>query len=73
MMAKLVRACVRNPSNDLIDALMENSNAAVRRFEQFRHFYERYQVVSFYEGLPYGKVGIVCYMNLISLLLQRHC
>jgi len=53
---------VRNTTgarNDLLEALKANSNESTRRFEQFRHQLERYMVVSFFEGEPYGALGIV--------------
>jgi hypothetical protein len=47
-------------NNDLLKALKQSSNEATRRFEQARHVFERCLVVSFFEGEPYGKMGIVC-------------
>lgn len=57
--AKLMRMAPEVPHNDLVDALVENSNAATRRVEQARYLFERCLVVSFFEGRPYGKLGIV--------------
>ncbi|KAH6881069.1 hypothetical protein B0T10DRAFT_551364 [Thelonectria olida] len=57
--AKIVSAGLLKPSNDLLDALKQHSNEATRRFEQSRHLYERCLVVSFFEGMPYGKMGII--------------
>ncbi|KAL7754809.1 hypothetical protein ACKLNR_015149 [Fusarium oxysporum f. sp. zingiberi] len=47
------------PRNDLLDALKENSDQAMQRFEQARHLPERCLVVSFYEGDSYGKIGLI--------------
>lgn len=57
--AGIVRACMRNPSNDLVKSLKSSSDEATRRFEQFRHLNEKFLVISFYEGESYGKLGIV--------------
>ncbi|KIN02921.1 hypothetical protein OIDMADRAFT_144079 [Oidiodendron maius Zn] len=57
--AGIVRACMRNPSNDLVKSLKSSSDEATRRFEQFRHLNEKFLVISFYEGESYGKLGII--------------
>ncbi len=59
--AKIARAALRTPQNDLLNALKQESAEAVRRFEQARHLSDKYLVVSFYEGQSYGKMGIVSY------------
>ena len=56
---RIARSAPRAPRNDLLGALKANTDEATRRFEQFRHQLERYLVVSFFEGLPYGALGIV--------------
>jgi hypothetical protein len=57
--AKIANAALRKPGNDLLESLKGSSNAADRRFEQFRHIYEMFQLISFFEGESYGKFGIV--------------
>ncbi|KAK5991124.1 Nephrocystin-3-like protein [Cladobotryum mycophilum] len=57
--AKMVRAGLRTPSNDLLDALKASSHDAIRRFEQASHLIERCLVVSFYETTDYGRLGII--------------
>ncbi|RYP05013.1 hypothetical protein DL764_004088 [Monosporascus ibericus] len=56
--AKIVRASLQKPSNKLLDALKKQSDSATKRFEQSRHLYERCLIVNFFEGQPYGKLGI---------------
>ncbi|KAH7233835.1 uncharacterized protein BKA55DRAFT_598050 [Fusarium redolens] len=59
IVAKIVRTGMSKPRNDLLDALKENSDQATQRFEQARHLPEKCLVVSFYEGDPYGKIGLI--------------
>ncbi|KAM0539953.1 hypothetical protein ACHAO7_011667 [Fusarium culmorum] len=59
IVAKIVRTGISKPRNDLLDALKENSDQAMQRFEQGRHLPEKCLVVSFYEGDPYGKIGLI--------------
>jgi hypothetical protein len=77
VVAKIVNAAPGKPNNDLLDALKKNSIKARERFEQARHVFEKCLVVSFYEGKPYGSIGIVCTIYLriskrvLSLTLVR--
>lgn len=57
--AAIARAVLRNPRNDLVEALKSSSNEVVRRSEQFRHLTEKFLVVSFFEGQPYKRLGVV--------------
>ena len=59
LVATLARAFLRTPRNDFLDALKKGSEAATAAFERSRYLHERYLFVSFFEGLPYGNVGIV--------------
>ncbi|KAH7459835.1 hypothetical protein FOMA001_g19874 [Fusarium oxysporum f. sp. matthiolae] len=59
IVAKIVRTGMSKPRNDLLDALKENSDQAMQRFEQGRHLPEKCLVVSFYEGDSYGKIGLI--------------
>ncbi|ENH71185.1 Nephrocystin-3 [Fusarium oxysporum f. sp. cubense race 1] len=59
IVAKIVRTGMSKPRNDLLDALKENSDQAMQRFEQARHLPEKCLVVSFYEGDSYGKIGLI--------------
>jgi hypothetical protein len=59
IMAKIVRTGISKPRNDLLDALKENSGQATKRFQQARHLPEKCLIVSFFEGLPYGKMGLI--------------
>ncbi|KAM0293719.1 hypothetical protein ACHAPM_011519 [Fusarium culmorum] len=59
IVAKIIRTGMSKPRNDLLDALKENSDQAMQRFEQGRHLPERCLVVSFYEGDSYGKLGLI--------------
>jgi hypothetical protein len=55
--AKLYRAMSRSPRNDLVEALKADSDAAAKRFEQFRHKHEDFLVISCYEGRHYSKAA----------------
>ena len=70
VVARIARAALRKPSNDLIESLKSNSNGAVRRFEQFRHLYEKLLVINFFEGESYGKLGIVS-KTLYNILTRK--
>ncbi|KAI6747682.1 hypothetical protein HG531_008224 [Fusarium graminearum] len=59
IVAKIVRTGISKPKNDLLEALKANSDQAMQRFEQARHLPERCLVVNFYEGDPYGKIGLI--------------
>ncbi|SPO04151.1 uncharacterized protein DNG_06834 [Cephalotrichum gorgonifer] len=59
VVAKIVRAGLRKPGNDLLRALQKDSDVATRRFEQSRHLYDRCLVVSFFESESYGKLGLI--------------
>ncbi|ESU15456.1 hypothetical protein FGSG_08956 [Fusarium graminearum PH-1] len=59
IVAKIVRTGMSKPKNDLLEALKANSDQAMQRFEQARHLPERCLVVNFYEGDPYGKIGLI--------------
>ncbi|KAK4164656.1 putative kinesin light chain, partial [Cladorrhinum sp. PSN259] len=57
--AKIARTVLIAPSNDLLSALKKSSDEATRRFEQARHLSEKCLVISFFEGKPHGKTGII--------------
>ncbi|KAK6810867.1 hypothetical protein RU639_013582 [Aspergillus parasiticus] len=57
--AKLVRSTLFTPRNDFIESLKSDSNLATKRFNQSRHLNEKFLIISFYEGQPYGKLGII--------------
>ncbi|KAF4448228.1 hypothetical protein F53441_8335 [Fusarium austroafricanum] len=59
VVAKIVRMGTHMPRNDLLDTLREDSDQATQRFEQARHLFERCLVASFFEGRPYGKMGLI--------------
>jgi hypothetical protein len=59
IVAKVVRASTRNPSNDLLNNLKRDSDMSHDRFRQFRHQQDKYLVVSFSEGKSYHGLGIV--------------
>lgn len=58
-MSKIVRASLGKPSNDLMTSLKRRSVEATRQFEGFRHSYEKFLVISFFEGQPFGVLGKV--------------
>ncbi|KAM0255815.1 hypothetical protein ACHAQJ_005402 [Trichoderma viride] len=57
--AKIVRAGLRAPSNDLLDGLKSGSRDVIRRFEQARHLPDNCLVISFYETENYGRLGLI--------------
>ncbi|RYP17129.1 hypothetical protein DL767_010075 [Monosporascus sp. MG133] len=59
IVAKIVRTALQKPKNDLLKALKRSSDEAVKRFEQSRHLSDKCLVVSFFEGQPYGKIGLI--------------
>jgi hypothetical protein len=56
----IVRGVLRNPSNSLMDALRKDSGFVQSLQGDFQHQLEDYKVLSFYETLPMGKLGLVC-------------
>ncbi|UKZ79117.1 hypothetical protein TrVFT333_006867, partial [Trichoderma virens FT-333] len=56
VVAKIASITLREPSNDLIDALKRDSIEATKRFEQARHVFERCLAISFSESRPYGNM-----------------
>lgn len=67
--ATLVRSVLRTPENDLLEALKRQSDKTAGRFEQSRHLPEKCLVVSFFESLPFGKLGIVCFPIMLHITL----
>ena len=59
IVAKIARLSLQTPGNDLLNALKRNSNEAAKRAEQARHHFEKCRVVTFFETMPYGRLGIV--------------
>lgn len=59
ILTKMLKMAPGKPSNDLIKALKKNSDAAMRRVEQGRQVFEEPLVLSFFEGKPYGNLGII--------------
>ena len=59
--ASIVRGVLRNPTNTFMDALKRDSLFSDSLIDDFRHQLEDYYVLSFYETLPVGKLGIVCF------------
>lgn len=43
-----------------MDNLKHNSLFSESLQDEFRHQYEDYQILSFYETLPMGPMGLVC-------------
>ncbi|KAK3933802.1 hypothetical protein QBC46DRAFT_401200 [Diplogelasinospora grovesii] len=57
--SKIVRAVLRQPSNSFLAALERDSLFADDLTRDFRHQLEDYHILSFYESLPYGKLGVI--------------
>jgi hypothetical protein len=58
--ARICTTALGMPNNDLLNALKRRSNEATKRFEQGRHIFDKYLVVSFSEGASCYKIGIAC-------------
>jgi hypothetical protein len=59
VVSAIARAVLGNPKNSFVEALKRNSAFADSLVENFRHQLEDYYILSFYETLPLGKLGIV--------------
>ena len=58
--ASITRGVLRNPSNTFMEALKKDSLFSDTLVGDFRHQLEDYYVLSFFETLPMGKLGLVC-------------
>jgi hypothetical protein len=59
IVAKISRTILQNPSNTFMETLKKNSALMETINDYFRHQLEDYAILSFYETLPMGKLGIV--------------
>ena len=57
--ASIVRGVLRNPSNTFMEGLKKDSLFSDTLVGDFRHQLEDYHVLSFFETLPVGKLGVV--------------
>ena len=57
--ASITRGLIRNPSITFMEALKKDSLFSDTLVEDFRHQLEDYYVLSFFETLPTGKLGLV--------------
>jgi hypothetical protein len=57
--ASIARLCLRNPPNSFMEALKKDSLFADELARDFREQLEDYYVLSFYETLPFKKLGLV--------------
>lgn len=57
--ASIGRGILRNPSNDYLNALKQNSFFAVALRRDFQLHQEDFHVLTYYETLPMPRVGIV--------------
>jgi triacylglycerol esterase/lipase EstA (alpha/beta hydrolase family) len=58
--ASIVRGVLHNPKNTFMEALKKDSLFSDTLVDDFRHQLEDYFVLSFYETLQMGKLGLVC-------------
>jgi hypothetical protein len=58
--ASIVRGVLHNPKNTFMEALKKDSLFSDTLVDDFRHQLEDYYVLSFYETLQMGKMGLVC-------------
>ncbi|EXJ53772.1 uncharacterized protein A1O5_13021 [Cladophialophora psammophila CBS 110553] len=57
--ADIARCILRNQKNTFMDNLKYNSLFSEHLQDEFRHQYEDYQILSFYETLPMGPLGLI--------------
>ncbi|MCJ1270174.1 hypothetical protein MMC22_010070 [Lobaria immixta] len=57
--ASIVRGVLRNPSNTFMESLKKDSLFSDTLAGDFRHQLEDYHVLSFFETLPMGKMGLI--------------
>jgi hypothetical protein len=60
IVASIVRVALRNVKNTFMEALKKDSPLLGTLTDDFRHQLEDYYVLSFYETLQMGKLGVVC-------------
>lgn len=65
---KIARSVLFEPRNTFMDNLKHNSLFSEHLQDEFRHQYEDYQILSFYETRPMGPMGLVCTWRNISLI-----
>ena len=59
--ASIVRGVIRNPKNTFMEVLKKDSLFSDALVDDFRHQLEDYHILSFFETLPMGKLGLVCF------------
>ncbi|KAL9114581.1 MAG: hypothetical protein Q9187_007434, partial [Circinaria calcarea] len=59
IVASITRGLLRNPSNTFMEALTRDSLFSDTLVEDFRHQLEDYYVLSFFETLPMGRLGLI--------------
>ncbi|SLM39418.1 P-loop containing nucleoside triphosphate hydrolase, partial [Lasallia pustulata] len=57
--ASIIRGVLRNPSSTFMEALKKDSLFSDALVEDFRHQLEDYHVLSFFETLPMGRLGLI--------------
>ena len=57
--ATICRGVIQNPQNTFMEALKKDSLFSKELVEDFKHQLEDYYVLSFYETLPFKKLGLV--------------
>ncbi|ERF72769.1 hypothetical protein EPUS_09197 [Endocarpon pusillum Z07020] len=70
--AKVARTILRSPVNTYMDSLKKNSLFSKNLQGEFRHQYEDYSILSFYETLPVERLGIVVDKESATLGLSGH-
>lgn len=55
----IARGILRNPRNNLMEALKGDSIFADSLIQNFRHLLEHYHILSFYETQPFKGLGLV--------------
>jgi hypothetical protein len=69
IVASVAKGILRPPDNTFMEALTKDSMFAQEIIDDFRHQLENFVVLSFFETLPYKKIGLVCYRDLTLIIL----
>lgn len=67
--ASVAKGILQTPDNTFMEALKKDSMFAEGIIQDFRHQLEDFVVLSFYETLPYKKIGLVCCEDLSPTIL----
>ena len=71
--ASIVRGVLLNPKNSFMEALKRDSLFSQTLIDDFRHRLEDYHILSFYETLPMGSLGLVSWFSFVYSTVKLNC